>query len=43
MVLAGSGASAYISRFIDFFEEHKCEKEINQPGDCTDLCEDIIK
>lgn len=43
VILAGSGASAYISRFIDFFEEHKCEKEINQPRDCADLCEDIIR
>lgn len=43
VVLAGSGSSAYISRFVDFFEENKCEKEINQPRDFADLCEDIIK
>lgn len=43
LVLAGSGTSAYISRFIDFFEEHKNDKEINQPRDCADLCEDIIR
>jgi 20S proteasome alpha/beta subunit len=43
VILAGSGKSAYISRFIDFFEEHREDREIKQPRDCADLCEDIIR
>jgi 20S proteasome alpha/beta subunit len=43
IILAGSGLSAYTSRFFDFFEERKNEKEINSPRDCADLCEDVAR
>lgn len=43
IVLAGSGTSAYTSRFLDSLEKNKGNRTINSTRDCADFCEDIIR
>jgi len=43
VIFVGSGISAYISRFIDYFEEHKKDKEIKIIRDFADRSEDMMR